>query len=104
MASAVAESRKTNVCPANDDTVVPAKRRKLAIEEKVQAEERKLRSPGKEIRNKQSWDYMWRTGLAGGLAGSAAKTVVAPLDRESKSSFKPAIPNSQSILPHGPAI
>ncbi|KAA8571338.1 hypothetical protein MFRU_046g00270 [Monilinia fructicola] len=80
MASAVAESRKTDVCPANDDTVVPTKRKELAME-KVQAEGRKLRSPAKEIRNKQSWDYIWRTGLAGGLAGSAAKTVVAPLDR-----------------------
>ncbi|MCJ1401964.1 hypothetical protein MMC11_005181 [Xylographa trunciseda] len=31
--------------------------------------------------DKQSLDYVWRTGLAGGLAGCAAKTVVAPLDR-----------------------
>lgn len=73
MASAVAESRKTDVCPANDDTVVPTKRKELAME-KVQAEGRKLRSPAKEIRNKQSWDYIWRTGLAGGLAGSAVCT------------------------------
>ncbi|KAL8787282.1 MAG: hypothetical protein Q9195_007841 [Heterodermia aff. obscurata] len=32
-------------------------------------------------KNKQSLDYVLRTGLAGGLAGCAAKTVVAPLDR-----------------------
>ncbi|KAH6662764.1 mitochondrial carrier domain-containing protein [Halenospora varia] len=31
--------------------------------------------------HKQSLDYIWRTGVAGGLAGCAAKTVVAPLDR-----------------------
>ncbi|KAI9683604.1 MAG: hypothetical protein M1829_004908 [Trizodia sp. TS-e1964] len=31
--------------------------------------------------NKQSWDYIWRNQLAGGLAGCAAKTVVGPLDR-----------------------
>ncbi|KAK3390928.1 mitochondrial carrier domain-containing protein [Podospora didyma] len=31
--------------------------------------------------NKQSFDYVWRSGVAGGLAGCAAKTVVAPLDR-----------------------
>lgn len=31
--------------------------------------------------NKRTWDYIWRSGVAGGLAGCAAKTVVAPLDR-----------------------
>ncbi|GAB7355954.1 hypothetical protein MBLNU459_g6586t1 [Dothideomycetes sp. NU459] len=31
--------------------------------------------------SKQSWDYVFRSGLAGGLAGCAAKTVVGPLDR-----------------------
>lgn len=31
--------------------------------------------------NKKSFDYIWRTGVAGGIAGCAAKTVVAPLDR-----------------------
>ncbi|QSZ34579.1 hypothetical protein DSL72_006173 [Monilinia vaccinii-corymbosi] len=75
MASAVAGSRKGAVCPTDDDTVV------LAMPEKVQGEGKNLRTSGREIRNKQSWDYIWRTGLAGGLAGSAAKTVVAPLDR-----------------------
>ncbi|KAI6247613.1 Mitochondrial carrier protein LEU5 [Erysiphe necator] len=30
---------------------------------------------------KQSLGFIWRSGLAGGLAGSAAKTIVAPLDR-----------------------
>ncbi|KAF6819253.1 mitochondrial carrier protein LEU5 [Colletotrichum musicola] len=29
----------------------------------------------------RTWDYIWRSGVAGGLAGCAAKTVVAPLDR-----------------------
>ncbi|OAA42505.1 mitochondrial carrier protein LEU5 [Beauveria brongniartii RCEF 3172] len=28
-----------------------------------------------------SFDYAWRSGLAGGIAGCAAKTLVAPLDR-----------------------
>ncbi|EFW98546.1 mitochondrial carrier protein [Grosmannia clavigera kw1407] len=31
--------------------------------------------------DKQSFSYVWRTGVAGGLAGCAAKTIVAPLDR-----------------------
>ncbi|KKK19154.1 hypothetical protein ARAM_001390 [Aspergillus rambellii] len=38
------------------------------------------RSTGQE-KSKRSVDYVLRSGLAGGLAGCAAKTVVAPLDR-----------------------
>lgn len=57
---AVAAERKTlAICPTDDDEIAP-----------------KTKKP-----NKQSLDYVWRSGLAGGLAGSAAKTVVAPLDR-----------------------
>ncbi|KAL7946474.1 mitochondrial carrier [Trichoderma barbatum] len=29
----------------------------------------------------RTWDYIWRSGVAGGIAGCAAKTTVAPLDR-----------------------
>ncbi|KAK0672312.1 putative mitochondrial carrier protein LEU5 [Cercophora samala] len=47
------------VCPTDDEAQVP-------------------RKPAK---NKRSLDYVWRSGVAGGLAGCAAKTVVAPLDR-----------------------
>lgn len=36
--------------------------------------------PRKQV-DKQSLDYLWRSGTAGGLAGCAAKSVVAPLDR-----------------------
>ncbi|KAG6920136.1 hypothetical protein DXG01_004902 [Tephrocybe rancida] len=32
-------------------------------------------------RDKQSWNYILRSGLAGGIAGCVAKTIVAPLDR-----------------------
>ncbi|PQE06708.1 mitochondrial carrier LEU5 protein [Rutstroemia sp. NJR-2017a BBW] len=72
------------------DGVVPRKRRALDGEAESAGERRISRSGvlegaqgrGREKnRNKQSWDYIWRSGLAGGLAGSAAKTVVAPLDR-----------------------
>lgn len=31
--------------------------------------------------DKRSWDYVLRSGLAGGIAGCAAKTAIAPLDR-----------------------
>lgn len=37
------------ICPTDDDTIAPKKRKP----------------------HKQSWDYIWRTGLAGGMAGSA---------------------------------
>lgn len=47
------------LCPTDDDAVVPKRK----------------------VKHKQSWDYVWRSGVAGGLAGCAAKTVVAPLDR-----------------------
>lgn len=40
----------------------------------------KMERPQQE-RNKQSLDYAWRSGLAGGMAGISAKSVVAPLDR-----------------------
>ncbi|KAJ3145054.1 hypothetical protein HDU89_007574 [Geranomyces variabilis] len=33
------------------------------------------------VRDKQSADYVWRSLVAGGVAGCAAKTAVAPLDR-----------------------
>lgn len=33
------------------------------------------------ISDKSSWDYIYRSFIAGGLAGCAAKTCVAPLDR-----------------------
>ncbi|PBP21907.1 hypothetical protein BUE80_DR007323 [Diplocarpon rosae] len=47
------------LCPTDDDAIA-----------------RETKKP-----HKQSLDYIWRTGVAGGLAGSAAKTLVAPLDR-----------------------
>ncbi|KAH8585584.1 mitochondrial carrier protein LEU5 [Bisporella sp. PMI_857] len=50
--------RDLALCPTDDDAIAPKKKP-----------------------HKQSLDYIWRTGLAGGLAGSEAKTVVAPLDR-----------------------
>lgn len=54
--SAITQAREPAVCPTDDETQVPAK-------------------------NKRSIDYVWRSGIAGGVAGCAAKTVVAPLDR-----------------------
>ncbi|KAL8844758.1 MAG: hypothetical protein Q9176_000858 [Flavoplaca citrina] len=40
-----------------------------------------VKSTGGQKRDKQNLDYVLRTGLAGGLAGCAAKTIVGPLDR-----------------------
>ncbi|KAJ4300330.1 coenzyme A transporter [Collariella sp. IMI 366227] len=56
---AVAPKKDPAVCPTDDEAQVP-------------------RNPAKD---KRSLDYVWRSGVAGGLAGCAAKTVVAPLDR-----------------------
>ncbi|GAB7361591.1 hypothetical protein MBLNU230_g1643t1 [Neophaeotheca triangularis] len=44
------------------------------------SEKRKQESPQRQI-PRQSWEYALRSGVAGGIAASAAKTVVAPLDR-----------------------
>ncbi|RFU23727.1 hypothetical protein B7463_g12613, partial [Scytalidium lignicola] len=49
--------KEVAVCPTDQEAITPRKR------------------------DKKSFDYIWRTGVAGGLAGSAAKTLVAPLDR-----------------------
>ena len=38
-----------SICPTDEDAIPKAKKRP----------------------HKQSWDYIWRTGLAGGMAGSA---------------------------------
>ncbi|KAG6866418.1 hypothetical protein C0991_004703 [Blastosporella zonata] len=38
-------------------------------------------SPNVSTSHKQNWNYILRSGLAGGIAGCVAKTVVAPLDR-----------------------
>jgi solute carrier family 25 protein 16 len=54
------------LCPTDDESVLPARKQR--------------HSPDKAI-DKRSLDYVLRSGIAGGLAGCAAKTVVGPLDR-----------------------
>ncbi|KAF2401555.1 mitochondrial carrier [Trichodelitschia bisporula] len=67
-AQAIPRERRTPrdhaVCPTDDEAIVP----------KQQPAERKTLS-------KQSPEYIWKSGVAGGLAGCVAKTVVGPLDR-----------------------
>ncbi|KAK3318503.1 mitochondrial carrier domain-containing protein [Apodospora peruviana] len=53
--------RDPAVCPTDDEARVP----------RAQAQPK----------DKHSLDYVWRSGVAGGFAGCAAKTIVAPLDR-----------------------
>lgn len=79
MASAVADGRRKSapaLCPTDDDTVVLGNKQPRIGQKGGLGEEGRLRTAGKEIRNKQSWDYIWRTGLAGGLAGSAVCILV----------------------------
>jgi solute carrier family 25 protein 16 len=54
MDAVAAERKKLAICPTDDDTIAP-----------------KGKKP-----HKQSLDYVWRTGLAGGLAGSAVCLVL----------------------------
>jgi len=53
--------RDPKICPTDDEAIVP------------KSQSRKL--------DKQSWEYIIKSGVSGGIAGCAAKTVVAPLDR-----------------------
>ncbi|KAL2023432.1 hypothetical protein VTK56DRAFT_2789 [Thermocarpiscus australiensis] len=57
---AVVSKQQPAVCPTDDEAHIPRK---------------------KASQDKRSFEYVWRSGVAGGLAGCAAKTVVAPLDR-----------------------
>ncbi|KAI4218491.1 MAG: hypothetical protein LQ349_008690 [Xanthoria aureola] len=57
------ETRKSPILPYSRDTTVA------------------VQAGSSQRQNKQNLDYVLRTGLAGGLAGCAAKTIVGPLDR-----------------------
>lgn len=56
-------AERASICPTDHSSIVPLGRR------------------DKKVISKQSWEYVFRSGLAGGLAGCAAKTIVGPLDR-----------------------
>lgn len=51
MAPAVASNRDAAVCPTDDEAITPRNRTR-------------------------SWDYVWRSGVAGGLAGCAVSTIL----------------------------
>lgn len=56
---------KASICPTDQEALIPSLGR----------------NQEKQTIDKQSWNYVLRSGLAGGLAGCAAKTAVGPLDR-----------------------
>jgi len=57
------------ICPTDDEATVP------------RADGKTTPPAATAAQNKRSLDYVWKSGVAGGVAGCAAKTVVAPLDR-----------------------
>lgn len=62
-----ATEKAAAICPTDHEAILPSR----------QQQDKKI---DKKI-DKQSWSYVLRSGLAGGLAGCAAKTAVGPLDR-----------------------
>lgn len=67
MTSSRPAGNQPGICPTDSDNHLPIHL------EKQEGEGRKI--------PKQSWEYVVRSGVAGGTAACAAKTVVAPLDR-----------------------
>ncbi|KAF2747399.1 ADP,ATP carrier protein [Sporormia fimetaria CBS 119925] len=78
-APSVARKQSPPLCPTDDDSLVP------------QRDNAKPQPPRTKV-DKQSAEYLIKSGLAGGLAGCAAKTVVGPLDRV-KILFQTSQPN-----------
>ncbi|KAF2202167.1 mitochondrial carrier [Delitschia confertaspora ATCC 74209] len=68
-------TQRPGICPTDDEAIVP---------HKDEMRPRKV--------NKQSPEYVLKSGLAGGIAGCAAKTIVGPLDRV-KILFQTSNPN-----------
>ncbi|KAF2255620.1 mitochondrial carrier protein-like protein LEU5 [Trematosphaeria pertusa] len=61
------------LCPTDDDAIIPQK-------EKTAGSAAGAKTSTKKV-DKQTPEYLVKSGLAGGMAGCAAKTVVGPLDR-----------------------
>jgi len=62
----ISPRREPAICPTDDDAILPRRKKEEAQKRKV---------------DKRSTEYIVKSGMAGGLAGCAAKTVVGPLDR-----------------------
>jgi solute carrier family 25 protein 16 len=54
MDAAAAERKKLAICPTDDDTIAPKSKKT----------------------HKQSFEYIWKSGVAGGLAGSAVGIIL----------------------------
>lgn len=71
--SATASIQTTPLCPTDSDAIVPSRAGKETHGHDAASAQGKV--------DKKSYEYLIKSGIAGGIAGCAAKTVVGPLDR-----------------------
>ncbi|KAF4126537.1 solute carrier family 25 (mitochondrial carrier protein), member 16 [Geosmithia morbida] len=74
-------SSTPEVTREDDSTSGQKQRSAPTIQQQQQQQQDAKAASSSSFNRTRTLDYVWRSGTAGGLAGCAAKTVVAPLDR-----------------------